>query len=287
VNQSSNDRIIAHRASKPRLRIGHAGTLDPLADGVLPLALGEATKTVAFMMDSRKRYRFTVQWGEATTTDDREGAVLATSDHTPTQAAIEAALPAFTGSIQQRPPVFSAIKQQGRRAYDRAREGETVIIPTREVQVHALTLLSHTPERRQSVLEMECGKGTYVRSLARDLGECLGTHAHVATLTRTACGVFTLDHAISLEKLEKAVHSAALDGLVYPLTTVLDDIPELPLSGTLIDRLRHGQRIPVAELPELPASKTGQYQVCDSGVLVVIVAVKEQVLASVRGFTLN
>src|SRR5262245_6363223 len=171
-------------------RAGHAGTLDPLATGGLPIALGEATKTVPFVMDGRKTYRFTVRWGEERDTDDAEGRVTATSAERPDAAAISGLLPRFTGTISQIPPRFSAIKVDGERAYDIAREGEAVELEARPVEIHALTLVE-VPDPDHAVFEAECGKGTYVRALARDIGRLLGCHGHVSALRRTRVGPFT------------------------------------------------------------------------------------------------
>jgi len=170
-------------------RAGHAGTLDPLASGGLPIALGEATKTVPFVIDGRKRYRFTVAWGEERDTDDTEGKVTQTSDQRPSAEAIRALLPRFTGLIEQIPPQYSAIKVQGERAYDLARDGETVELKPRPVQIHELNLVEHS-DNGQSVFEAECGKGTYVRALARDIGRILGCFGHICALRRTLVGPF-------------------------------------------------------------------------------------------------
>ena len=171
-------------------RAGHAGTLDPLASGGLPIALGEATKTVPFVMDGRKRYRFTVCWGEERDTDDTEGRVVRTSELRPSADSIRALLPRFTGLIEQIPPQYSAIKVQGERAYDLARDGETVELQPRPVQIHELSLVEHS-DSGQSVFEAECGKGTYVRALARDMGRILGCFGHICALRRTLVGPFT------------------------------------------------------------------------------------------------
>ena len=168
-------------------RCGHAGTLDPLASGALPIAMGEATKTVPFVMDGRKLYRFTVRWGEERDTDDAEGRVTETSDRRPTADEIRAQLPAFTGAIQQVPPRFSAIKIEGERAYDLARDGEVVELKARPVEISRLEVVE-TPDADHTVLEAECGKGTYVRALARDLGRALGCFGHVSALRRVAVG---------------------------------------------------------------------------------------------------
>jgi tRNA pseudouridine55 synthase len=228
-------------------RAGHAGTLDPLASGCLPIALGEATKTVPFVMDGRKLYRFTVRWGEERDTDDAEGRVTATSDNRPSADAIRAALPAFTGAIQQVPPRFSAIKIAGERAYDLARDGETVELEARPVDIGRLEL-TVTPDPDHAVLEAECGKGTYVRSLARDLGGVLGCFGHVSALRRVAVGPFSEETMISLEQLEAVCHRAAageasLADALMPVETALDDIPALAVSRADAARLQRGQAV--------------------------------------------
>lgn len=225
-------------------KVGHAGTLDPLATGVLPMALGEATKTVAYLMDGRKAYRFTVRWGEARDTDDAEGAITAVSDARPTQAEIEAVLGRFRGSIEQVPPAFSAIKIGGRRAYALARGNAAPALSARTVQIHDLTLKA-MPDRDHAEFEAVSGKGTYMRSLARDLAVALGTVGHVSALRRTAVGPFHESQAISLDKLESLGHSAPLSGHLLPVETVLDDIPALALTEREARKLSHGQAIPV------------------------------------------
>jgi len=226
-------------------RAGHAGTLDPLASGMLPVALGEATKTVPFVMDGRKLYRFTVAWGEERDTDDAEGRVTQTSDARPTANAIRAALPAFTGTIQQVPPRFSAIKIEGERAYDLARDGEAVELQARPVEIARLDLVE-TPDSDHAVFEAECGKGTYVRSLARDLGRQLGCFGHVCALRRIEVGPFGAETMISLEELEALCHRAAageasLAGALMPVETALDGIPALAVGGPDAARLHRGQ----------------------------------------------
>jgi tRNA pseudouridine55 synthase len=228
-------------------RAGHAGTLDPLASGGLPIALGEATKTVPFVMDGRKRYRFTVRWGEQRDTDDAEGRVTASSDARPTLDAIEALLPRFIGTIQQTPPRYSAIKIQGERAYDLARDGEIVEMQPREVQIDEFIVVDQ-PDRDHTVFEAACGKGTYVRSLARDLGELLGCHGHVSQLRRTTVGPFTEEDMIPLEELEALCNRAAsgegsLADALLPVETALDDIPALAVSRADAARLARGQAV--------------------------------------------
>ncbi len=219
-------------------KAGHAGTLDPLATGILPIALGEATKTVPFVQEGGKRYLFEILWGTQTSTDDAEGDVIATSDHRPAEADIRAALPAFTGTIMQRPPAFSAIKIDGERAYDLARAGETVEIAPRPVTIDELTLVEHGPER--SRFEMACEKGTYVRALARDLAAALGTCGHVSLLRRTAVGGFTEADTISLDAIEA---SPDRDALLRPIAIALGHLPELRMSGPDAALIRNGGQV--------------------------------------------
>jgi tRNA pseudouridine55 synthase len=228
-------------------RAGHAGTLDPLASGGLPIALGEATKTVPFVMDGRKRYRFTVRWGEERDTDDTEGQVVKTSDLRPTADAIRALLPQFTGLIQQIPPRYSAIKVQGERAYDLARDGEAVELAARPVEIHQLTLVDQLDSHR-SLFEAECGKGTYVRALARDIGRILGCFGHISALRRTVVGPFGESDMIPLEQLEALCNRAAsgeanLADALLPVETALDDIPALAVTRADAARLHRGQAV--------------------------------------------
>ena len=225
-------------------RVGHGGTLDPAATGVLPVALGEATKTIAWCQDATKTYRFTVRWGCSTTTDDAEGAPLATSPVRPARAAILAALPAVLGEISQVPPAFSALHVDGERAYDLARRGETPQLAARTVRIDRLELLD-LPDADHAVLEMDCGKGTYVRSLARDLARALGSEGHVAALRRTRVGPFRENGAISVEFLQDLGHGPAPSGLLLPVETALDDIPALALTEAAATRLRQGQAVEV------------------------------------------
>ena len=228
-------------------RCGHAGTLDPLASGALPIALGEATKTVPFVMDGRKLYRFTVRWGEERDTDDAEGRVIAQSDHRPSAEAIRALLPDYLGTIQQVPPRYSAIKIEGERAYDLARDGEVVELQPRPVEIKRLDLVE-VPDADHAVLEAECGKGTYVRSLARDLGRALGCYGHVSALRRTAVGPFSPETMILVEDLEALCHRAAsgegsLADALMPVETALDDIPAVAISRADAARLQRGQAV--------------------------------------------
>ena len=211
-------------------KVGHGGTLDPLATGVLPIALGEATKTVSYVMDGSKTYAFQIRWGQATATDDREGEVVETSDIRPDRAGIEAALGGFTGEIEQIPPAYSAIKVDGQRAYDLAREGVEVVLETRKVRVFS-AVLADVPDADHAVIEVHCGKGTYVRAIARDLAEMLGVCGHVSVLARTRVGQFSESDGMTLEKLQDLVHRGiGLDGML-PVETALDDIPALAVTG--------------------------------------------------------
>jgi tRNA pseudouridine55 synthase len=228
-------------------RAGHAGTLDPLASGCLPIALGEATKTVPFVVDSRKTYQFTVRWGEERDTDDAEGRVVAKSDLRPDRAAIEALLPQFIGAIAQVPPRYSAVKIGGERAYDLARDGETVELAARTVDIYGLEVLE-IPDPDHAVLTAECGKGTYVRSLARDFGRALGVFGHVSALRRNRVGPFGEQDMIPLEQVEALCHRAAageghLADILLPIETALDDIPALAVSQADAARLVRGQAV--------------------------------------------
>ncbi len=222
-------------------KAGHAGTLDPLATGILPIALGEATKAVPQVQDGTKIYRFAIQWGSATSTDDAEGEVIATSDHRPEQADLEAVLPRFTGTIMQRPPAFSAIKVDGERAYDLARAGEIVELAERPIDIDAIALVSH--DTMQSILEVTCGKGTYVRALARDIAEALGTRGHVTSLHRAAVGPFTDAIAVTIEQLEAAEAGLARDALLAPVASGFADLPEIRLDPVQATAVGHGNAV--------------------------------------------
>jgi tRNA pseudouridine55 synthase len=216
-------------------KAGHAGTLDPLATGLLPIALGEATKTVPFVQDGEKRYRFDIAWGAETATDDAEGDIVAISDLRPDDAAIRAALPTFVGTILQRPPAFSAILVNGERAYDLARAGTAVELAERPVTISELTLLTHAVDH--STLEMACGKGTYVRAVARDLARALGTRGHVSALRRIAVAGFVEQNAVQLADVEAA---SDRDALLAPTASVLRHLPELRMSPEDAALIRNG-----------------------------------------------
>ena len=241
---TSSDAVARVKRLYKAAKAGHAGTLDPLASGILPIALGEATKTAPFVVDGLKSYRFTVTWGAETETDDAEGAALRESRARPARAAIERLLPDFCGDIEQVPPRYSAIKVEGARAYDLARQGDEFELAARTVRVESLTI-ADMPDEDHCILEASCGKGTYVRSLARDLGRELGCFGHVSALRRTRVGPFAERATISLAKLEELSHSAAglegLDAVLKPVETALDDIPALAISGDDAARLARGQ----------------------------------------------
>lgn len=271
-------------------KAGHAGTLDPLASGLLPVAFGEATKTVSFAMDGRKVYRFTVRWGEATETDDTEGPVVATSDARPAAAEIAAVLAEFTGTILQVPPKYSAIKVDGARAYDLARGGEEVELAAREIDIHRLDLVD-CPDRDHAVFEAECGKGTYVRALARDIAERLGTCGHVAALRRLVVGPFDEEDMIPLETLEELGQCAPGMGLteahadfILPVETALDDIPALAVSRQDAARLRRGQGV-LLRGRDAPAF-SGLVSVTTQGELVAIGEIERGELLPRRVFNL-
>lgn len=243
--------VSAVRRAFDAQKAGHGGTLDPLATGVLPVALGEATKTVPYVMDGRKTYRFTICFGNSRTTDDREGEVVETSDVRPSDDAITAALPGFVGAIEQVPPLYSAVKVDGKRAYDLARAGGMPELKVRTVYIESFVLTAR-PDADHAVFEVRAGKGTYVRSLARDLARRLGTVGHVSELRRLACGPFDEASAISLDRLEELRQSAALTQALLPVETALDDIPALALTEAEARRLASGQAIALARMTNRP-----------------------------------
>lgn len=225
-------------------KAGHAGTLDPLATGVLPIALGEATKTVPYVMDGAKTYQFTICFGESRNTDDLDGAVLETSDIRPDDKMILEALPYFTGVLSQVPPLYSAIKINGQRSYKRARAGAVELPPPRSVEIRRFELLGR-PNSDSAIFEVDCGKGTYIRSLARDLGKFLGTVAYVSKLRRIRCGPFCQKDAFSLATLSKSVLCAPPQEVLLSIATALDDIPALAVTETQTGYLRHGRAVRV------------------------------------------
>jgi tRNA pseudouridine55 synthase len=269
-------------------RAGHAGTLDPLASGCLPIALGEATKTVPFVMDGRKIYRFAIRWGEERDTDDAEGRVVELSDARPTPHAIEALLPSFVGAIEQVPPRFSAIKIDGERAYDIARDGEEPELKPRLVNIDRLALVEmRDPDH--SEFEAECGKGTYVRALARDLGRALGCFGHVAALRRIAVGPFAERDMISLEEIQALCNRASagegsLADALFPVATALDDIPALAVSRADAARLQRGQAV-LMRGRDAPVVR-GTVYVTASGSLVALADVDRGEIVPKRVFNL-
>jgi tRNA pseudouridine55 synthase len=245
AGMTSTEAVARVRRITQALKVGHGGTLDPLATGVLPVALGEATKTVAYVMDGRKRYRFTARFGEARTTDDAEGEILATSPERPETAAIEAALEGFIGTVEQVPPRFAAVKVAGERAYDLARRGEDVELAPRTVEIERLVLIER-PDPDHATFDLVCGRGTYVRALIRDLGALLGCLGHVVTLRRLQVGPFVAEAAVTLEALERLVADDALPQALLPVSAVLGDLPALALTEPQAHRLCAGQTIRVA-----------------------------------------
>jgi tRNA pseudouridine55 synthase len=261
-------------------KAGHAGTLDPLASGLLPVAFGEATKTVPFVQEGEKAYRFRVQWGAQTDTDDTEGQVIATSDMRPTREAIEAVLPSFIGTLMQRPPAYSAIKVNGERAYDRAREGETVVLPPRPVTIHALDLISFSGD--ETVFEAKCGKGTYVRAIARDLGEILGCFGHVTALRRTRVGPLYETHAVELAALE--AEDVDLSAYLMPVEAGLREVPHVAINRDAAAQLRRGQSLLLLGR-DAPAGDMA-YATC-GGVVVAFGPVEQGALVPHRVFNLR
>ncbi|HLM38667.1 MAG TPA: tRNA pseudouridine(55) synthase TruB [Microvirga sp.] len=276
VGMTSTHAVAVVKRGLSARKAGHAGTLDPLASGILPIALGEATKTVPFIMDGRKSYVFTVAWGAETNTDDAEGEVVARTDRLPSPAEIEALLPRFTGSIQQVPPRFSAIKIQGERAYDLARDGEVVELQPRVVEIDRLALVRH--EGNRSVIEADCGKGTYVRAIARDLGRALGCLGHIAALRRTRVGPFSDADAVTVD------HVATDPAALRPVETALSDIPSIAVSRDMAGRLMRGQSI-ILRGREAPVS--GKVYATCGGVLVAVGDVERGELVPHRVFNLG
>jgi tRNA pseudouridine55 synthase len=267
-------------------KAGHAGTLDPLATGVLPIALGEATKTVPYAVDGVKAYEFTVRWGAETDTDDAEGQVVETSDRRPARDEIEAILPAFHGEILQTPPQFSAIKIQGERAYDLARSGETVKLEPRPVVIDRLELVA-MPDASTSVFEAECGRGTYVRALARDMGRKLGCLGHITQLRRTQVAAFEIETAVTVADLE-AAHDAEDGGAqlaryLQPIELALADLLEVSVSQQDAARLARGQSVLVRGR-DAPITSGEAFAVC-KGTLVAICEMDKGEMVPVRVFS--
>ncbi|WP_112661980.1 tRNA pseudouridine(55) synthase TruB [Microvirga flavescens] len=276
VGMTSTHAVAAVKRALSAKKAGHAGTLDPLASGILPIALGEATKTVPFIMDGRKSYVFTVEWGAETNTDDSEGEIVARTDKLPTASEVEALLPRFIGQVQQVPPRFSAIKIQGERAYDLARDGEVVELQARTVEIDRLALIHHDGNR--SILEADCGKGTYVRAIARDLGRAHGCLGHIAALRRTRVGPFTEEDSFLIDEI--ATEPAAL----RPVETALSDLPTIAVSRDMAARLMRGQSI-ILRGRDAPIS--GKIYATCNGVLVAVGDVEQGELVPHRVFNLG
>jgi tRNA pseudouridine55 synthase len=260
----------------PKRKVGHGGTLDPLASGVLPIAIGEATKLAGRLLDSDKVYEFTIRFGVETATLDAEGAVIATSDVRPTRDEVDAILPRFTGALEQVPPAYSALKVRGERAYDRARAGEAVVLAARAVTIRELTVVDASPE--DVTLAAKVSKGTYIRSLARDIAAALGSVGHVTMLRRTEAGPFTLDRAISLDNLKQRATARTLEHALLPLSAGLDDIPALALDPDQAGALRQGR-----VLVGIAADDGSMFAMLD-GVPLALVEVQDGHVRVVRGF---
>jgi tRNA pseudouridine55 synthase len=269
---------ILRETDEPKTKVGHAGTLDPLASGVLPIALGEATKVAGRMLDATKGYDFTIKFGEETDTLDAEGQVVARSDVRPMLDEIEVILQRFTGAIDQTPPVYSALKIEGKPAYQRVRAGEAVEIKPRKVTIFELRVLSATDS--DVTLAAIVSKGTYIRSLARDIAHELGTVGHISYLRRTRAGPFTLEQAVSLDFLAETAKARALTRTVLPLTAALDDIPALPVTPDQARLLHHGQM-----LFGIPATPGLQLAICEETPIALVEASADG-LRVVRGFNL-
>ena len=269
---------LLREAGEPRTRVGHGGTLDPLASGVLPIALGEATKVAGRMLDATKQYAFTIRFGEETDTLDAEGEMVATSDVVPTAAQVADVLPRFSGEIEQVPPVYSALKIGGKASYLRARAGEEVELKPRTVTVHDLQLISDSAN--EASLLATVSKGTYIRSLARDIARALRTVGHVSYLRRTRAGPFSLEQSVSLDFLGELAKARQLTRAVLPLEAALDDIPALPVTSRQAELLRHGQWL--AGIPAPP----GLCLATSEGTPVALVEAAVDGLKVVRGFNL-
>ena len=286
VGQTSTAAVAALKRLFRAKKVGHAGTLDPLASGVLPIAFGEATKTVSFVMDGQKAYRFQVRWGVATDTDDTDGRVLGESAQRPSPEAIRALLPRFTGRIEQTPPRYSALKIEGERAYNLARDGEDVSLAARPVEVHRLTLIEIL-DAEHAVFETECGKGTYVRALARDIGRALGSLGHVCALRRTRVGAFGEGQAVRFADLARLgqAGNGDLAAALLPVQSGLAAVPALQVSRADADRLALGQSVLLRgrDAPLL----AGMVSVSTQGSLVALAEIEQGALKPRRIFNLT
>jgi tRNA pseudouridine55 synthase len=286
VGMTSTQAVGAVRRLFDAKKAGHAGTLDPLATGVLPIALGEATKTVPYAVDGTKHYRFTVRWGAGTDTDDAEGRITAESELRPSREAIEALLPRFTGELMQTPPAYSAIKIDGNRAYDLARAGEVVELVARPVHIDSLTLID-MPDRDTSVFEARCGKGTYVRALARDMGGELGCLGHLIALRRTRVAPFDEAHTVSLAALEAAAEQGedALHALLRPIEAALHDLAEISVGQNDAARLLRGQAVLIRGR-DAPTGTGPTYATC-KGQLIAVGQIEKGELRPLRVFNFS
>ena len=266
-------------------KAGHSGTLDPLASGILPIALGEATKTIPYVMDATKDYAFEVTWGAETTTDDREGEETTTSDHRPAMDAITAIIPDFTGRISQVPPIYSAIKKDGKRSYDLARNNQEVELDPREVDIHSLVCLANDDEKAS--FNVTTGKGAYIRSLGRDMARALGTRGHISSLRRLRVGPFSLDASISLDFFEKIDNSANAFEALHPISTALDDIPALAITEEDATRLRRGQKIEVDRSTIVSDADDVVMTAIYQGQLVAMVSLRHTTASPIRVFNLS
>jgi len=261
-------------------KVGHGGTLDPLASGILPIGLGEATKTMPYIVDATKEYAFDVFWGVSTDSDDSEGEILHKGGSIPSAADVESVLPEFVGEIEQIPPAYSAIKIDGERAYKLARSGEQVVMKSRVVEIQSLTIVSHEEIANKTSFHVTCGKGTYVRSLGRDIALKLGTYGHITALRRLRVGPFALDRAISLEKLQELGHSARAAEYLLPITTALDDIPAVAVTETEAKAIKHGQSFPTSK------AKQGTVVLMAGDLPIALAEVKGEMVRPLRVFNI-
>jgi len=287
----STDAVTKVRRLFNAQKAGHAGTLDPLASGILPIALGEATKTVPFMMDAQKIYRFVIHWGISTDSIDREGRIIGRSDLRPTPEQVKAALPQFVGDIDQVPPAFSAIRVNGERAYDLAREGVEIELQSRRVTIHEAAV-TDVPDEDHVEITMRTGKGVYVRSLARDLASVLGAEGHVSVLRREMVGPFSVQNAVTLDFLEDLAHKGRAFEALLPVSTALDDIPDLAVTDQEAFSLRQGRPIvllpaQVEQLHDRFKSGSGQVSAFAGETLVALCSLKAGRLEPDRVFNLQ
>lgn len=278
AGMTSTQSVNRIRALFDAAKAGHGGTLDPMATGILPIAFGEATKTMTYTVDQSKTYRIEITWGQETDTDDREGTVIAESAVRPSREALAAILPDYTGSITQVPPVYSALKIDGNRSYDLAREGKPVDPKPRIVMIESIVLDGAGPDT--ATLTVSCGKGTYMRALARDIGRNLGTRAHLSAIRRLAVGAFTLDVAVTLDQLEASAELGTLNDHLLPVQTPLDDIPAVAVTEQEAQRLRNGQPVPLLKRSDLTRLHT--LETSGDGIVLALLGETPVALASYR-----